>query len=201
MHKRSYYIVNAITVYRIIAAPALILLVLYHRLDIFRWLLPVSFFTDAIDGFLSRRYKVASIAGSKLDSIGDDLTILASIAGTIVFKPALIRQEIVLSAILIGLFLLQVGLAMLRYRRMTSFHTYMAKMAMVFQGVFFILLFFLPDTPYGLFHVAAAVTIIDLLEEIILVLILPAWQANVRGIYWVIRNKRTTAKSVGMPGQ
>jgi cardiolipin synthase len=79
MHKRSYYMVNGITLYRLMAAPLLVLLVINNRFDLFKWLLAISFFTDALDGYLARRYHVISIAGSKLDSIADDLTIVTGI--------------------------------------------------------------------------------------------------------------------------
>ena len=36
-----------------------------------------------------------------------------------------------------------------------------------------------------------AATVADLLEEIILVWILPKWTANVKGIFWIMRDKRS----------
>jgi CDP-diacylglycerol--glycerol-3-phosphate 3-phosphatidyltransferase len=192
MYKLSYYIINAITLYRLTVTPLLGFLAVDHQLGLFKWLLAVSFFTDAIDGYLSRRYKVTSILGSKLDSIADDLTITAAIVGILVFKPELIRHELVLVGVLLGLFILQATVALIRYRKMTSFHTYMAKIAAVSQGIFLLMLFFLPEPPYAAFYIAAIITIFDLLEEIILVLILPRWQANVKGLYWL--NKKTNQK-------
>ena len=192
MIRFSYKIVNGITIYRLLAAPLLVVLILTGRTEEFKWLLALSFLTDAIDGYLSRRYKVTSILGSKLDSIADDLTITAAIVGILVFKPELIRHELVLVGVLLGLFILQATVALIRYRKMTSFHTYMAKIAAVSQGIFLIMLFFLPEPPYAAFYIATIITIFDLLEEIILVLILPRWQANVKGLYWL--NKKTNQK-------
>lgn len=189
MHKRSYYMVNGITLYRMMAAPFLIFLIVNQRPDLFKWLLALSFFTDAIDGYLARRYKVMSVLGSKIDSIADDLTIVVAIAGVIVFKPEFLRHEIPLIILLLALFILQTILAFIRYGTISSFHTYAAKMAAILQGVFFLLLFFLPGPGYMLFYITAIVTIIDLLEEIILVLMLPQWEANVKGLYWVIKKK------------
>ena len=189
MHKRSYYMVNGITLYRMMAAPFLIFLIVNQRPDLFKWLLALSFFTDAIDGYLARRYKVMSVLGSKIDSIADDLTIVVAIAGVIVFKPEFLRHEITLIILLLALFILQTILAFIRYGTISSFHTYAAKMAAILQGVFLLLLFFLPGPVYMLFYITAIVTIIDLLEEIILVLMLPQWEANVKGLYWVIKKK------------
>jgi CDP-diacylglycerol--glycerol-3-phosphate 3-phosphatidyltransferase len=79
-------------------------------------------------------------------------------------------------------------MSFIRYGRISSFHTYLAKLAAILQGTFLILIFFLDDWPLTLFHVAAIVTILDLFEEIILVIILPKWESDVKGLYW---RKRT----------
>lgn len=190
MLKGSYYIVNGITLYRLLAAPLLVFLIINHRLDLFKWLLAVSFFTDAIDGYLARKYQVTSIAGTKLDSIGDDLTILVGMIGIAVINPEFIRQEIYVFLFLLFLFLLQATLAFVRYGKMTNFHTYLAKMAAVLQGVFLLLFFFLDQPVYPLFLVAAGVTAFELAEEIILIFILPEWEINVKGLFWVIKRKQ-----------
>ncbi len=191
MHKTSYYIINAITTYRIVAAPFLFLLIYYRELEIFRWLLGFSFFTDAIDGYLARKYKVVSRFGARLDSIGDDLTVLAGLVGLFVFKPDLIQSEIPLLLTLLGVFLLQNTLALVKFRKPTSFHTYLAKLAAVLQGSFMILSFFIPQPLSGLFYLAAGITLLELIEETILVLLLPAWEVNVKGIYWVLKRKKS----------
>lgn len=190
MLKGSYYIVNGITLYRLLAAPLLVFLIINHRLDLFKWLLAVSFFTDAVDGYLARRYQVTSIAGTKLDSLGDDLTILVGMIGIAVINPEFILQEIYVFLFLLFLFLLQATLAIVRYGKMTNFHTYLAKIAAVLQGVFLLLFFFLDQPVYPLFLVAAGVTAFELAEEIILVFILPEWEINVKGLFWVIKRKK-----------
>src|SRR6186713_1619428 len=93
MSRRSLYIVNGITIYRIAAAPVLLFLLWKQELDWFKWLLAASFFTDAIDGFIARKYKVTSIAGARLDSIGDDLTVLVAIIGLLALKWEFVVRE------------------------------------------------------------------------------------------------------------
>jgi CDP-diacylglycerol--glycerol-3-phosphate 3-phosphatidyltransferase len=159
-----------------------------RNLDVFKWLLLLSFFTDLIDGFLARRYKVSSVLGAKLDSIGDDLTIVAAILGAFLFRFEFISQEIKILISLFVLFIIQNTLAFFRYRKMTSFHTYLAKIAAILQGLFFILMFF-TDPLYILFYSAAIFTGLNLIEEIIMILLLPVWEANVKGIYWILKRK------------
>lgn len=81
MHKRSYYIVNGITVYRLAATPFLLLLVYYGQFSLFKWLLALSFCTDMIDGYLARKFRVVSVFGAKMDSIADDLTVMVGCVG------------------------------------------------------------------------------------------------------------------------
>ena len=190
MEKRSYTIVNLITRYRIAAAPVLIILIFTHEVHLFKWLLAVSFATDAMDGYLARKYKVTSKFGSRLDSIGDDLTVAAAFIGLFVLKPEFVKSQMVLIIILGALFVLQNILAFSRYGKQTSFHTYTAKVAALLQGFFLILVFFLPQPVLILFYTAAYFTIIDLIEEIILISLLPKWQADVKGLYWVLKKKK-----------
>jgi phosphatidylglycerophosphate synthase len=190
MHKRSYYIINGITLYRLIVAPFLLVLLFTRQYDLFKWLLALSFFTDAIDGFLARRYKVVSAFGSRLDSIGDDLTTVVAVIGIIVMKPEFIKQELIWLIIIFILFLVQISLAFSRYKKLTSFHTYGAKIATILQGIFLILFFFLPDPVYWLFYLAITLTGLELIEEIIIIFVLPKWETDVKGLYWVLGKKR-----------
>ena len=190
MRKTSYYIINAITLYRLIAALVLLILVFTNKQQPFKWLLAISFFTDSIDGILARKFKVASIFGARLDSMADDATMLAGIVGLLVFKKAFIVQELFLFILLVALYALQTALAVFRYGKVSSFHTYLAKIAALLQGSFLILIFFLPQWPLLLFYCAATITILDLIEEIILVLVLPNWQTDVKGLYWIKRKSK-----------
>lgn len=191
MLKTGFYIVNAITLYRLLAAPFLLFLVIDHQLVWFKWMLALSFLTDAIDGFLARRWGVVTELGSQLDSIADDLTVLMAIIGMVVFRLNFVMSQLSWIILLTGLYLLQLVLALIRYRKTTSFHTYLAKGAAVMQGVFLTLLFFLSQPSVTLFYAAALVTLLDLLEEILLVLMLPVWQSDVKGLYWVKKQSGT----------
>jgi phosphatidylglycerophosphate synthase len=191
MQKTSYYIINGITLYRLIAAPFLLLLIITNQPDPFKWLLAFSFFTDAIDGYLARRYKVVSVMGAKLDSWADDLTVITGVIGLFVLRPEFARQESIWLVLLLVLFITQVIAAFIRYRKLTSFHTWLAKIAAVLQGSFLILAFFMSEPPRLLFYAAAFVTALDLVEEIILVFILRKWKTDVRGIYWLLKKKNS----------
>lgn len=189
-HNLPYFAINAITLYRLVATPFLLYLILDGHFDLFKWFVAFSFFTDAIDGTLARKFKVVSILGAKMDSVADDLTVLVAMIGLYVFKPEFFKQHYIYFLILLGLFVLQFTMAMIRYRRFSSFHTWLAKLAAILQGSFLILMFFMPGPLMFLFYAAIAVTAIDLIEEIIIIFILPEWQTDVKGIYWVMKKRK-----------
>jgi phosphatidylglycerophosphate synthase len=185
----AFYAINCITLYRIVTAPLLIVLIITGEIHWFKWLLGISFFTDLIDGELARVWKVSSVVGTRLDSIGDDLTVLVAIFGLWYRNPAFIQNEWPLLVPLATLFLIQTGSALYRYGRITSFHTFLAKAAALSQGVFLLSYFFFESILYPLFYIATTMTMIELAEEIILVFWLPQWESNVKGIWWVWKRK------------
>jgi len=180
-------IINFITLYRIVTFPLLLFFLLQGKIEIFKWLLLASFFTDAIDGFLARRYKVASVLGAKLDSIGDDLTVLAATVGLFVTRFAFIREQVTIFVVLFVLFLIQFGLSFYRHKKMSTFHTYLAKVAAVTTAIFLLSVFFFDRIYYGLFYAAVFLTGIGIIEEIILAVILKEYRSNVKGLYWVLK--------------
>lgn len=186
-HTQAWYVINGITLYRIIAAPFLLILLFLGQYDLFKWLLVLSFFTDLIDGFLARKYKVVSVMGTRLDSIGDDLTVLVGMIGLFYLKWTFIKEQKFVFIILLLFFLVQIIYAFARYGKMTNFHTYLAKLAALLQGIFLILVFFTNEPVMFLFYAAVIITMLQLIEETILVYVLQTWQINVKGIYWVMK--------------
>ncbi len=190
MHKpTSYYMVNGISLYRMVAVPLLIWLALSRQFELFKWLITLGFFTDAVDGYLARRYSVNSRLGAMLDSIADDLNMGAAIVGLYLFNADFFIKERVILLILAGLYLAQNTLALIKFKQLTSFHTYMAKTAAVLQGLFVISFFFMGDAQYWLFYAAATVTATGLIEEIILILRLQQSQNDIKGLFWLPKRR------------
>ncbi|MBI3137872.1 MAG: CDP-alcohol phosphatidyltransferase family protein [Sphingobacteriales bacterium] len=189
-HTRAFYVINGITLYRIVTVPLLLWLLFTSRYELFKWGIALSFFTDLIDGFLARTFNVTSIAGTKLDSIGDDLTVAVAVTGLVMIHPAFVKEQLWIWILLALLFVLQVGYALIRYRKMSNFHTWLAKTAALLQGIFLILTFFIGEPLPVLFYIAAGITMLELTEEIVLVYLLPGWRANVHGIFQVWQEQK-----------
>lgn len=147
--RRPVRFVNAITFFRVIAFPVFIVLLSLEHIHIFKWLLLVSFLTDALDGVLARKLKANSILGARLDSIGDDLTVLAGLLGMFVFRWEFLKTSWIPIVVVLGIFLIQTLFALFKYQKTTSFHTLGAKTAAMLQGTFLCSLFFLMSPCIG----------------------------------------------------
>ena len=180
-------VVNYITLYRIVTVPLLLFFLFNNNLAAYKWLLLASFFTDAIDGYLARRYRATSVLGAKLDSIGDDLTVLAAAIGLFRLHFTFLLEYKLIFIVLFALFAIQVAASFYRYGKISTFHTYLAKIAAVVTAIFLLSVFFVGHVYLPLFYAAAAITGIELVEEIILVAKLKSYRTDVKGLYWVMR--------------
>ena len=190
---RNYNIADWFSFYRVAAAPVLLVLIWYEQREIFSWLLLVSYFTDAIDGFLARKLKITSPRGSQLDSFGDQITLVIGVLGLLRFERGFILENLVLILIVFIPYIVQMIIAYLKYGKATAFHTYLAKLSAMLQSIFILwALFFSPN--YTLFYIMIAVGILETFEEITLIFMHDEWASDIKGIYWAIRNKKLQKK-------
>ena len=177
-----------LSVYRILAAPVLIVFIFLDERLIFAILLFISFLSDAVDGYLARKMNIVTQRGAQLDSIGDAITFCVGLGGILRFEYNFILEYIVIIGLAFGLYLFQLFMAYWRYGMPSSFHTYLAKLSAILQAGFMLYLLFF-GVHLWLFYLATFFSIIETIEEIILILIFPTWKANVKGLFWVLTAK------------
>jgi len=186
---KEFNIADWFSFYRIAAVPFLLILIGWNEREIFTWFLLISYSTDAIDGYLARKLKITSARGSQLDSYGDQMTLIVGLIGLIKFEPAFMQENYPLILIAFVPYILQMILAFKKYGKATAFHTYLAKLSAVVQGVFILwLLFFGPV--YWLFYTMIVIGVLETMEEITLIYLYEKWVAGVKGIYWALKDKR-----------
>ena len=186
---REFNIADWFSFYRIVAIPLLIAFLLLGDRELFTWFLLVSYSTDAIDGFLARRFELSSARGAQLDSLGDQLTLIAGLLGLWTFERTFIMENLMLISIAFLPYVLQMVIAFMKYGKTTAFHTYLAKISAILQAVFILwTLFFGPV--YWLFYLMIAVGILETIEEITLIFMYDQWVEDVRGIYWALKDER-----------
>ncbi|MEQ8910323.1 MAG: CDP-alcohol phosphatidyltransferase family protein [Vicingaceae bacterium] len=177
-------IADWISVSRVIFSSLLIGLIVNDYRTIFQWVLLVALFTDALDGFIAHRLKIVSPHGAALDSFADAYLFLVCVGAVIYFETDFIINHINFIVPAMGIYIIQLSLAYFKYGKPSSFHTYLAKTAALIQGSFFLVLFFYEAVEW-LFYLTIAISLLETVEEITLIFILPKWKADVKGIFWL----------------
>lgn len=186
---KNFNIADWFSFYRIMAVPLLLALILFGERTWFTWFLLISYSTDAIDGFLARKLKISSARGSQLDSLGDQITLGIGLVGLLVFETDFIKTNALLIIIVFIPYFLQMVIAFRKYGKTTAFHTYLAKLSALAQGVFILwLLFFGPV--YWLFYTMIILGLLETIEEIALIFMYDTWVKDVKGIYWALKDER-----------
>lgn len=190
---KNYNIADWFSFYRVIAAPFLLLLIWLDQRSLFSWFLLISYSTDMIDGFLARKLKITSPRGSQLDSFGDQITLAVGIVGLLFFETDFMKENLILILVVFIPYGIQMFIAFRKYGKATAFHTYLAKLSAITQGVFILWLMFFGPV-YWLFYFMIILGLLETIEEIALIYMYDEWVAGVKGFYWAQRDKRRLKK-------
>ncbi len=147
-----------------------------------------SGFTDVLDGFLARLLNQITALGSRLDSWGD-FTIYTTMAICAwILWPDIIVEEIISYVAIVISFTSPVIVGLIKFRTITSYHTWTVKVAVVVTFVGYILLFagYL-DWP---FRVAAVFCVVAAVEEIAITLLIHHEHVDVRTIWAALNYNR-----------
>jgi CDP-diacylglycerol--glycerol-3-phosphate 3-phosphatidyltransferase len=187
------YLPNLLSGLRLLAVPVLVVLAARHQEDAFGWLLIAALLTDVADGWIARAWSLESQLGALLDSLADTALMFVAIYGIWVFHREVMADHAIACSVAIGLWALEDLLALLRYGRLSSFHTYLSKIAANALGFFIGVLFVFGFNPW-LFQLAIWTTILASLEELMLLAVLGEWRADVQGLWWVLSERRASRR-------
>jgi CDP-diacylglycerol--glycerol-3-phosphate 3-phosphatidyltransferase len=182
---------NALSLYRIATAPVILYCIFYDYRLLFAWLIIINLVTDALDGFIARHWNLETDIGTLLDSIGDLMTDLLALCGLVYFEQPFVRSHLLALGLLFGVSLAPQVLSLLRFRRLVSMHLYLSKLTNILLAVFFTAYFLVAYIPV-LFYTMIVVGILAGIEELAVICCLKAHRENVRGLYWVLKERQTT---------
>ena len=171
---------NLLSGLRLVLAPLLLYFAWVGEPGAFLVTLSCSLLSDLCDGYFARRFDQATHLGTLLDSYGDLATYLTVPLCAWWLWPDLIRREAWYAAAIVCAYTFPIVLGYLKYGRLTSYHTYGAKLSAVVMGASVLLLF--AGGPPLPFRAATWVLVLAELEEIAITTLLPEWRANVPSI-------------------
>ena len=155
----------------------------------FTWVLVPALLSDILDGWLARTYHLESKRGALLDSVADTLLLFVSICGIWVFHRDVVMANAMLCGAVIASWALEDCAALWRYRRLSSFHTYLSKIAGYVLGLYVGVLFVFGHSS-GCCMLASGLSVAGNIEEFALLTLLPQWRTDVRGVWWVLAERR-----------
>jgi CDP-diacylglycerol--glycerol-3-phosphate 3-phosphatidyltransferase len=179
---------NLLSALRLALAPVLLVLAWTGQPVAFLAALTASLLSDLCDGWLARRLGQETPLGTRLDSWGDLATYATVPLCAWWLWPDLLRREAPWVAAAVAAYALPIAIGWLKYRRLTSYHTWGAKLSAVLMGASALALF--AGGPALPFRIAAAVLVLAELEEIAITATLPAWRANVPSLRHARRLRR-----------
>lgn len=183
-----YTLPNFLSAYRILAFPFILWMVLGERENLFVIFLLVNLVTDVLDGFIARRFNLLTDLGARLDSIADSGTYILAFLGILFFKKQFLSDHIFGLSLFAGLYLLSWMVTMIKFGRLCGLHLYVFKLTGYLQGIFFALLF-LDSAPEWYYYVMIYFGCWANIEEIIIFILLKAPRSNVKGLYWVLKER------------
>ena len=187
------YVPNALSLFRIFMVPVLGVLAWQGLPLLFLGALALSLGSDVVDGWVARRQGVTSPMGARLDSWGD----LATYAALPLFAwwlwPDLLRAEWRTLACALFAYTLPMVFAWARFGRLSSYHTWGAKLTAVVMGVALFVLFL--GGPTWLFQVATFLLLLEAFEEIAISWVLPRLHSDVPTLWHAVQVARHEAEA------
>ncbi|GAB4136260.1 MAG: hypothetical protein Fur0041_10700 [Bacteroidia bacterium] len=182
------HIPNILSAWRLLTFPVLLFLIYREEKSLFILLLSVNLITDILDGLLARTFRWATEFGARLDSLADISTYVAVFIAMIAMEQEFIKEKSVEFLLLISFWIIPVLISLFRFKKVPSFHLYSYKIAGYFQGIF-IFTYFNWGNDDRYFYIMLAVSMLAFIEELIVVVKIPELRSNVKGIYFMVKEK------------
>lgn len=160
----------------------------YGHKNLFIGLLTISLSSDAVDGFIARKFNLTTKIGAKLDSLGDMANYLTIPICAWWLWPDILRQEAPYVLTAVSAYVVPLVAGVVKFHKIPSYHTLGAKIAAVLMCIAMFFLFII-RFPW-LFRFAVIFQALEALEEVLITIRLSEMKSNIKSI-WHLKNKTT----------
>jgi CDP-diacylglycerol--glycerol-3-phosphate 3-phosphatidyltransferase len=181
---------NMLTVFRMLCSPVLLWLAWQGYATAFLLLLAAAFFSDAVDGLIARLSGQVSKFGAQLDSCADLTLFITITLGAWWLWPQIMRHEIFYVGIVVACYVLPAIFGYLKFRTLTSYHTWIVKCAVAATATSLYITFL--GGPVWPFRWATALCVLAAVEEIAITAVSKELHSNVRSLWDVLRHLSKT---------
>lgn len=178
---------NLLSLFRIIAAPFLLLTGWFGMPTLFFILFGLMLLSDALDGIIARMLDQTSELGARLDSYGDILTYLSTPIAVWWLWPEIVIEELnyIIAAVII--YILPAVFSLVKFGKLASYHTWITKFSAVLMSAGVVIL--LGFEHNLLFHIAVYFLVIEMIENIVITIILPKQKNDIHSIWHAWKEK------------
>ena len=189
---------NALSLVRIVGTPPLLLAAMAaNSRPWFFGFLCVAWLTDALDGWIARRFHVESERGRLLDSWGDYVTTILCVAGLAWLWPEMMAREWRWFVAGVTGFFAIVVYGLVRYGRAPAYHTRTAKAVAVATP--FALAPLLLEWTTVPFHCVVILQILGAAEEVAIAILLPGVSSEIPSVWHAWRQRQSQTGSPSGP--
>ncbi len=182
---QKFSIPNLLSILRLISMPLLLFAAWSGRPVFFQITLAILLLMALADGILARRLGQVTDFGAELDSWGVLAAFVTVPLCAWILWPDIVHREAAFVIALVIFHVVPALLGLLKYGRLTSYHTWASKLSAVLLSltIFLILL----GGPAWPFRVISPVVILSGIEEIFMTGILRQWQTNIPSLWHALR--------------
>jgi CDP-diacylglycerol--glycerol-3-phosphate 3-phosphatidyltransferase len=186
--ERFWTLPNILSLYRIVIFPFILYLIFSKSEFLFSIFITISLVTDILDGLIARIFKMHTKIGVILDSWADTGTYILAFIAIYFFKWNEIKGQWIILLVFFIIWICSYAIVLIKFNRLIGLHTYLFKITGYLQGAFIVCLF-LFDFYLWLFYLSSCIGIVACLEEILIILSIKQPMSNVKGLYWILKNK------------
>ena len=172
---------NFFSYLRIASVPFLFYIAWKGYPNLFLIVLAIALSTDAIDGYLARKLNQITTLGTTLDSVGDTAMYLTIPPCAWLLWPELIKQDYIYIVIAISAFIIPMIGGFIKFGRMPSYHTWLAKITTILLSIT-VLIWFAIEIVWP-FKISVFIQVIVMIEYIAITIRLKKWRGNIPS-YW-----------------
>ena len=180
---------NAISFYRLIMFPVILVLALLGKEQWYVILLCINLVSDIIDGFLARKLNLVTRFGASLDNLGDMGTYALALYGLFAFKWDDIQPHAWLLYLFFAVFGVSYLVAFINFGKIPGLHLYGAVLTGYLQGAFFFVLFVWGFNLW-FYYLAMGWGVLAYIDKILVLLKTDDIRPGLKGFYWVMKKEK-----------
>ena len=179
---------NLLCAFRLFTSPLLVVLAWFELPSWCLGLFVILLLTDWLDGKVARLLKQETLFGSRLDSFSDSAFYGCVLLALLVIRAEIMQRESIWLALALSSYVLSVATGWIKFKRVPSYHTRLAKTSWLLVGIGVVSVF--AGWTIWLFRLALGTVFLTNLEAMAITLVLPEWRVNVSWLFQALRERR-----------